>query len=53
LKSAMEMTKSSDNSQTTFSMLTMAILSLFILSLGPSSEHLQLPNTCFSIELAL
>jgi hypothetical protein len=30
-----------------FSILTMGILSLFILSLGTSLEHLQLPSTYF------
>jgi hypothetical protein len=48
----MEITKCLTIPKLLFSILTMVIVSLFILSLGPSSEHLQLPSTCFSIEFA-
>jgi hypothetical protein len=52
IQSTVEITKCLTIPKHFFSILTMAILSLFILSLGPSLEHLQLPNTCFSMESA-
>jgi hypothetical protein len=48
----MEITKCLTIPKLLFSILTMAILSLFILNLGRSSDHLQLPNTYFQWSLA-
>jgi hypothetical protein len=47
----MEITKFLTIPKLLFSILTMAILNLFILDLVPSSEPLQLPSTYFQLNL--
>jgi hypothetical protein len=52
IQSAMEITKCSDNSQTTSQYFSHSCSKCFHSQSGPSSEHLQLPSTYFQLSLA-